>query len=142
METDKSSTPTLQPYTLESNGSMTPHLPIDTPGNVIDVQFLPGTNTVFVSVDCIREPGSVQEWRPSPPSPSTLLEAYQVKQGHGSETEWESVSSALTSNINAAGTLPVSLPEGAGQKKTALNNSLYVLENLRKKQSDDEGSVF
>ncbi|KAL4779291.1 hypothetical protein BJX76DRAFT_341244 [Aspergillus varians] len=132
--------PTLQSFTLQPNGSMTPHQPIKTSGNILDVQVCEDINTVLISVDSIREPGSTQEWRSSPDSPATLLEAFRLKQGStGSTIEWESVSDPMISTINAAGTLPVLLSEKAEQKeKTALNNSLYGLENLRKKLSDDQ----
>ncbi|KAL4808666.1 hypothetical protein BDV18DRAFT_132873 [Aspergillus unguis] len=134
--------PTLQPFTLEPNGSMTAHQPIKASGNVLDVQFHPGTNTVIVSTDCIRSPGSTQEWRSSPASPATLIETFQVKQGSGSETEWEAISDALITGVNAAGTSNVSLSENSEQKeKTALNTSLYSLENLRKKQWDEEANL-
>ncbi|KAL6232990.1 hypothetical protein BDW75DRAFT_8674 [Aspergillus navahoensis] len=131
--------PALLPFTLESNGSMTPHTPIKTSGNILDAQV--HRDTVVVSVDCIRVPGSTQEWRSSPATPNTLLEAFQLKQ---SATEWESVSDQLVSTINATGTTPVILADGAEEKeKTALNGVFYGLENLRKQTSwEGEATVF
>ncbi|KAL4982349.1 hypothetical protein BDW68DRAFT_192230 [Aspergillus falconensis] len=131
--------PTLLPFTLEPNGSMTPHTPINTSGNVLDAQF--HKDTAVVSVDCIRTPGSTQEWRSSLATPNTLLEAFQLKQG---TIEWESVSGQMVSTINATGTLPVILADGAEEKeKTALNGVFYGLENLRKQTSwEGEATVF
>jgi hypothetical protein len=57
--------------------------------------------------------------------------------------EWQSVPSALTDNINAAGTSTVSA--GVDKKaQAASNTSLYGLENLRKKTygDDDAGGVL
>ncbi|RDW61802.1 putative tRNA methyltransferase [Aspergillus mulundensis] len=128
--------PTLLPFTLEPNGSMTPHKPIQTSGNILDVEV--HMNTVLVSVDCIRAPGSTQEWRSA--TSTTLLEAFQLKQG---TTEWESVSDQMLGTINATGTVPVGLTEGAEEKeKEALNGVLYGLENLRKHGWAGEETVF
>ncbi|KAL4977228.1 hypothetical protein BDW66DRAFT_133088 [Aspergillus desertorum] len=133
--------PTLLPFTLEPNGSMTLHTPIKTSGNILDAQV--HRDRVVVSVDCIRAPGSTQEWRSCPTTPNTLLEAFQLKQG---TTEWDSVSDQMISTINATGTLPVVLADVADEKekeKTALNGVFYWLENLRKQTSwEGEATVF
>ncbi|KAL5000791.1 hypothetical protein BDV10DRAFT_28436 [Aspergillus recurvatus] len=131
--------PTLLPYTLEPNGSMTPHTPIKTSSNILDVQV--HKDTIVVSVDGIRTSGSTQEWRSSPATPTTFIEAFQLKP---SKTEWESVSDQMVSTINATGTLPVILADGAEEKeKTALNGVFYGLENLRKQTSwEGEATVF
>ncbi len=107
-------------------------------GNILDVQVSEDTNAVVVSVDCIREPGSTQEWRPSPVSPISLVEAFRMKQGSGSRLDWESISDAVINTINGAGTSPLSLSaDGDRKQKSALNNSLYTLGNLRKKLGED-----
>ncbi|KAL4762910.1 putative tRNA methyltransferase [Aspergillus foveolatus] len=133
--------PALLPFTLEPNGSMTAHTSIKTSGNVLDVQV--HKDIVFVSVDCIRTPGSMQEWRSSPIASNTL-EAFQLKQG---TAEWEAVTDyQLVSTINATGTLPVTLADGVEEKekeKKALNDVFYGLENLRKQTSwEGEATVF
>jgi tRNA (guanine-N(7)-)-methyltransferase subunit TRM82 len=120
---------------------MTAHTSIKTSGNVLDVQV--HKDIVVVSVDCIRAPGSTQEWRSSPIASNTL-EAFQLKQG---TTEWEAVSDyQLVSTINATGTLPVILADGVEEKekeKKALNDVFYGLENLRKQTSwEGEATVF
>lgn len=93
---------------------------------------------MLVSIDCIREAGSTQEWRSSPVLPASLLEAFRLKQGSGSKLEWESISDAVINAINDAGTSSVSLSADGDQKqKTALNDSLYTLANLRKKFGED-----
>ncbi|KAL3454815.1 hypothetical protein BJX65DRAFT_261462 [Aspergillus insuetus] len=134
--------PTLLSFTLSSDGKLTTQKPLTTSGNVLDVQPHPTANTLIISVDNIREPGSTQDWRSAPASSQTLLETFTLKKG-GETLEWESAPSALTDNINAAGTSTVSA--GADKKaQTASNTSLYGLENLRKKTygDDDAGSVF
>ncbi|KAL4912038.1 hypothetical protein BDW62DRAFT_195565 [Aspergillus aurantiobrunneus] len=131
--------PTLQSFILESDASMTPQQSIKTSGNILDVQVRKDNNTVLISVDCVREPGSAQEWRSSPVSPATLLEAFRLKQGTGAHVDWEPLSDPMLSIINAAGSSSVSLSGNAEQKeKTALNDSLYALEKLRKKAFDDD----
>lgn len=130
--------PTLQTFTLETNGSITPQDPVQASGNVLDVQVSEDANTVLISVDCIREPGSTQEWRSSPVPSASLLEAFRLKQGSRNKLEWESVSDAVINTINEAGTSPVSLPaDGDHKQKAALNNSLYTMTNLRKKLGED-----
>ncbi|KAL2863867.1 putative tRNA methyltransferase [Aspergillus lucknowensis] len=133
--------PTLQSFTLGPDGALTPHNTIKTTSNILDVQIRPEINTVLISVDCIREPGSTEDWQSAPASSSTLLEAYCLKQGNGT-LEWEPVTDALINSVNAAGTSNVA--SDAEQKaKTALNNSLYGLENLRKAfREEDAGSVL
>lgn len=119
---------------------MTAHTSIKTSGNVLDVQV--HKDIVVVSVDCIRTPGSMQEWRSSPIASNTL-EAFQLKQG---TTEWEAVTDyQLVSTINATGTLPVILAGGVEEKdkKKALNDVFYGLEHLRKQTSwEGEATVF
>ncbi|KAL4902321.1 hypothetical protein BDW74DRAFT_158362 [Aspergillus multicolor] len=128
--------PTLLPFTLHPNGSMTPHTPIETSGNILDIEV--HASTVLVSVDCIRTPGSTQEWRSA--TSTTLLETFQLKQG---TTEWESVADQMIGTINATGTVSLSLTEGAEEKeKEALNGVLYGLENLRKHGWAGEATVF
>ncbi|KAL2853160.1 hypothetical protein BJX68DRAFT_265383 [Aspergillus pseudodeflectus] len=134
--------PTLLSFTLSSDSKLITQKPLTTTGNVLDVQPHPLDNTLLVSVDSIREPGSTQDWRSAPASSQTLLEAFTLKQG-GQMLEWESAPSAFTDSINAAGTSIVSA--GADKKaQTVLNTSLYGLENLRKKTygDDDVGSVL
>ncbi|KAL2834058.1 hypothetical protein BJY01DRAFT_224607 [Aspergillus pseudoustus] len=133
--------PTLQTFTLSPGGTLTAHKPLTTKGNVLDVKTYPKNNTIFVSTDNIREPGSTQDWR-TPSAPQSLLQAFTLKQG-GEALEWEPALAALTGSVNAAGTSAVLA--GAEKKvQTALNNSIYGLENLRKKTygDDDAGSVL
>ncbi|KAL2823189.1 hypothetical protein BDW59DRAFT_149062 [Aspergillus cavernicola] len=124
-------TPFLQYFTLETNGAITPHQPLKTSGNILDVHVREDINTVLISVDCIREPGSTQEWRSTPVSPATLLEAFQLKQDT-EMPEWETVSDSMISTINASETEVVSATTES-KEKAVLNNSLYGLEHLRKK---------
>ncbi|KAI9372803.1 WD40-repeat-containing domain protein [Aspergillus egyptiacus] len=123
--------PTLQVFTIESNGSLTPHESLKANGNILDLQVREDINTLLLAVDCIREPGSTQEWRSTPSSPATFLEAFQLK-GETESPQWDTVSDTMISTMNASGTIPV--PEAGEKEKQALNNSLYSLENLRKKQ--------
>ncbi|KAL2802669.1 hypothetical protein BJX63DRAFT_437661 [Aspergillus granulosus] len=130
--------PTLQTFTLSPNGTLTTHKPLLASGNILDVQTHPNNNTIFISTDNIREPGSTQDWRSTPATPHSLLQTFTLKQG-GKTLEWESAPDALSSSINATGTSIVSV-----NAQKAQNNALYGLENLRKKMygDDDAGSVL
>ncbi|KAL3481228.1 hypothetical protein BJX99DRAFT_219380 [Aspergillus californicus] len=129
--------PDLQTFTLDSKGTLTPEQPLKTTGNILDIQPREDINTVLISVDNIRQPGSTQEWRSSP-SPAPLLEAFQLKPGT-EISEWTTVSDNMLSTINASNTVAISATT-EGKDKTALNNSLYGLENLRKKAfGEDDG---
>lgn len=90
---------------------------------------------VVISVDSVRQAGSTQEWRTSPTSPQTLLESFCVKTG-SEALEWEPTQ-VLAATVNSQGTADIkTAAEGKGQKE--LNESVYIMGNLRKKTADDE----
>lgn len=90
---------------------------------------------VVISVDSVRQAGSTQEWRTSPTSPQTLLESFCVKTG-SEALEWEPTQ-VLAATVNSQGTADITTAvEGKEQKE--LNESVYIMGNLRKKTADDE----
>lgn len=105
-------------------------------GNVLDVTSNEAKGAIFVSVDCVREVGSMQSWRTSSTSNQTVVESFIARLGQ--ETlEWEPVKDSVTTNINSEGTseIPASVD---GKQQKELNESLYSLGNLRKKAFTDE----
>ncbi|KAL4864126.1 hypothetical protein BDV12DRAFT_176637 [Aspergillus spectabilis] len=125
--------PTLLTYTLSPTGSrtgpLTPLTTLKTTGNILDIQPIPETHTVLISLDTIREPGSTQEWRAT--ATNTFLEAFRLT-GQGM---WESTADEVVSGINALGTVPVYV---SGEERKAANGSVYGLENLRKRVGEGE----
>lgn len=105
-------------------------------GNVLDLTPVEKDNTILVSVDSIRQPDSTQEWRTSPSSPSTLIEAFHIKSGTDS-LEWEPTAASVTDKINSTGTEEVPATTEEKQRKE-LNDSLYGLGHLRKRKGEDE----
>ncbi|KAL5338981.1 hypothetical protein BJX70DRAFT_180942 [Aspergillus crustosus] len=122
--------PTLLTYTLSPTGTLTPFAPIKTTGNILDIQTVPESQTILISVDTVRAPGSTQEWRSTPTK--IFLEAFRLT----AEGEWESAADEVVNSINSAGTVPVSV--AAEKERKAANSSVYGLENLRKKLFGDE----
>lgn len=91
---------------------------------------------ILVSVDSVREPESTQAWRTNPSSAQTLVEAFRVKSATDG-LEWEPVTEGMASSVNSEGTsdIPATIPE---KQKQEMNESLYNLENIRKRNFDDE----
>ncbi|PYH96399.1 tRNA methyltransferase [Aspergillus ellipticus CBS 707.79] len=125
----------LQCFTLEADGTLNSQPHIQLSGNVLGLTSIEKDNTVLVSVDSIREPDSTQEWRVSPPSPSTVIEAFRVKSG--TSLEWEPAATSVTETINSTGTSEVPATTADKQRKE-LNDSLYNLGHLRKRKGEDE----
>jgi tRNA (guanine-N(7)-)-methyltransferase subunit TRM82 len=109
---------------------------IQAAGNVLDLTVPAESSSIVVSVDAVREPGSTQEWRTTAPSPSTLVEAFRLKPA-SEGLDWEPTSDAITAQINSEGTSEISADLEEKQKKE-LNDSLYSLGNLRKKNFEDD----
>jgi tRNA (guanine-N(7)-)-methyltransferase subunit TRM82 len=110
--------------------------PIELSGNVLDVASIEKDNMIVVSVDCIRQKGSTQEWRENPTSPSNLIESFRVKPGTES-LEWEPVTETLAANINSSGSSDIPADTDTKRRKL-LNGALYSLGNLRKKPGQDD----
>jgi tRNA (guanine-N(7)-)-methyltransferase subunit TRM82 len=123
-------------FTLESDGSLKAQNSIQASGNVLDLTVPAGNSSIVVSVDAVREPGSAQEWRTTPSSPSTLLEAFRLKPS-SEGLDWEPTSEAITAQINSEGISEISTDLEEKQKKE-LNDSLYSLGNLRKKNFGED----
>lgn len=86
-------------------------------------------------MDCVREPGSTQQWKASPASPQTLLESFRVKAGP--ETlEWSPVHD-MAAVVNSEGTSDITVP-AEGKQRKELDESLYSMGNLRKKTYEEE----
>lgn len=124
---------------MELTGTLKAQNPIHLSGNALDVTSVETDGEIVVSVDCVREVGSTQEWRTNPASSQTLLESFRVKVGP-EVLEWEPVHEP-TAFINSGGTSDITVPsEGKQQGKLQkeLNESLYTAGNLRKKTYEDE----
>lgn len=93
-------------------------------------------STVLVSVDCVREAGSTQTWKPNPTSTQTLIEAFRVKSGTDS-LQWVPATEEMTAAVNYEGTsdIPADIQE---KQQKEMNESLYGLENLRKKITGED----
>ncbi|EAW23262.1 putative tRNA methyltransferase [Aspergillus fischeri NRRL 181] len=123
-------------FTLESDGSLKAQNSIQASGNVLDLTVPDEKSSIVVSVDAVREAGSTQEWR-TPSSPSTLVEAFRLKPASEGLLDWEPTSAAITAQINSEGTSEISADLNEKQKKE-LNDSLYSLGNLRKKNFGED----
>ncbi|PYI03656.1 hypothetical protein BO78DRAFT_374777 [Aspergillus sclerotiicarbonarius CBS 121057] len=126
----------LQCFTLEADGTLKAQNPIQLSGNVLAVTPIEKDNTILVSVDPIRQPDTTQEWRASPSSPSTLIEAFHIKSSTDT-LEWEPAAASVTEKINSTGTDEVLATTEEKQRKE-LNDSLYGLGHLRKRKGEDE----
>lgn len=118
---------------LEPAGTLKAHNPIQLSGNVLDLTR--NNETIVVSVDGVRKAGSTQEWRESPTSPQTLVEAFRVKAGSES-LDWEPIHE-LTRAINTQGTSDITT-EAEGKQRKELNESTYSMANLRKRQGEED----
>ncbi|KAF7128211.1 hypothetical protein CNMCM5793_002753 [Aspergillus hiratsukae] len=118
-------------FTLESDGSLKAQNPIQASGNVLDLTVPAEGSSIVVSIDAVRKANSTQEWRTTPPSPSTLIEAFRLKPA-SEGLNWEPTSEAITAQMNSEGTseIPADLED---KQKKEFNDSLYSLGNLRKK---------
>ncbi|GKZ19099.1 tRNA (guanine-N(7)-)-methyltransferase non-catalytic subunit trm82 [Aspergillus brasiliensis] len=126
----------LQCFTLEADGTLNAQASIQLSGNVLDLTTVEKDSTILVSVDTVRQPDSTQEWRASPSSPSTLVEAFRIKTG-ADRFEWEPTAVSVTDKINSTGTeeIPATVEE---KQRKELNDSLYGLGHLRKRKGEDE----
>lgn len=118
---------------LEPTGTLKAHNPIQLSGNVLDLTR--SNEAIVVSVDGVRKAGSTQEWRESPASPQTLLEAFRVK-ADSEFLEWEPVHE-LTGAINTQGTSDITAA-AEGKQRKELNESTYGMANLRKRKGEDD----
>lgn len=125
----------LQCFVLETTGTLKAQAPIHLSGNALDVTSVEATGDIVVSVDCVRETGSTQQWKTTPVSPQTLLESFRVKAGP--ETlEWSPVHE-VTTTVNSEGTSDITVP-AEGKQRKELDESLYSMGNLRKKTFEEE----
>lgn len=121
-------------YVLEPAGTLKAQNPIQLSGNVLDLTT--ANEAIFVSVDGVRKTGSTQEWRETPASPQTLLEAFRVKTGSES-LEWEPIQE-LAEAINSQGTSDIIAAAAEGKHRKELDESTYSMANLRKRKGEDD----
>lgn len=122
-------------YVLEETGTLKAQDPIQLSGNALDVTGIVAKDAIVVSVDGVRKAESTQEWRETPASPQTLLEAFRVNTGSVA-LEWEPVDE-LTGAINSQGTSDITAASEGKQRKE-LNESTYSMGNLRKRTNEDD----
>ena len=118
---------------LEPTGTLKSQSPIELSGNVLDVTSIGTKGMIVVSVDSVRQAGSTQEWRTSPTSPQTLLESFRVKAG-SELLGWEPTQE-LAAKVNFDGTADITAA-AEGKEKKELNESVYIMGNLRKKTDE------
>lgn len=83
-------------------------------------------------MDTVREAGSTDSWKSSS---GALLESFQLQLSDNGVKASPVEDSAVT-NVNLAGTTEIPADINEKQKKE-LNDSLYNLENMKKKTFDD-----
>ncbi|KAJ5106289.1 hypothetical protein N7456_002964 [Penicillium angulare] len=122
--------PQLLCYTIEEN-TLRAQTTVQLSGNVLDIV---GTksNSFIASVDTVRQAGSTDSWNSSS---GALLESLQINIGPDG-IQCTPSESPVVSNINLAGTSDI--PTGLNEKQQQdVNNSLYNLENMKKKSYDE-----
>ncbi|KAJ5712876.1 tRNA (guanine-N(7)-)-methyltransferase non-catalytic subunit trm82 [Penicillium malachiteum] len=114
-------------YKLEEQGLQVQDT-IQLSGNVLDLVGASSSGSVFVSVDTVREAGSIDSWKSSSGAP---LESFQITLG-ADGIKLSATEDPVAANINVVGTsdLPADLNE---KQKKEINTSLYNLDNLRKR---------
>lgn len=125
----------LQCFVLEAAGTLNAQVPIQLSGNALDLASMEATGDLVVSVDCVREPESTQQWKTTPASPQTLLESFHAKAGPAT-LEWNPVHE-MTTTVNSEGTSDLTAP-AEGKQRQELDESLYSMGNLRKKTYEEE----
>ncbi|PLB45080.1 tRNA methyltransferase [Aspergillus steynii IBT 23096] len=123
----------LRCFVQESDGTLKTQQSVRASGNILDVTSN-GKETILVSVDNVREAGSTQEWRAS--SSETLVEAYHAKP-EADSLVWEPATGSTTTQINSNGTSELEIITDA-KKRKEMNDSLYGLGNLRKKNMGED----
>ncbi|QQK39578.1 WD40/YVTN repeat-like-containing domain [Penicillium digitatum] len=116
-------------YTLKSDNSITHQDTLQLSGNVLALIGLDSRGSILVAVDTLRESDSISAWRSSSQPP---LEAFRFSSG-----KWAPVEDSMVANINSEGTSSLSTTIEEKQQKE-LNDSMYNLGNLRKRDDYDE----
>lgn len=88
--------------------------------------------SIVASVDSVREAGSTDSWKPSS---GALLESFQLQLSDNG-VKASLIENPVVTNVNLAGTTDIPADINEKQKKE-LNDSLYNLENMKKKTFDD-----
>lgn len=133
------SVPSLFCFNFGVDGVLTQCQPIQVSGNVLSVTCL-RDSLVIVSVDSFHEPGSTTALRSTQASPQTLLQAFKLTSGPEGLSSDPALGSAIGS-INGHGTFEVVTSDedesSKGKKAKALSDSLYGVENLRKRRQEE-----
>ncbi|KAK2765337.1 tRNA (guanine-N(7)-)-methyltransferase non-catalytic subunit trm82 [Arachnomyces sp. PD_36] len=132
--------PSLFCFSFGLDGVLTPCPPIQLSGNVLDVTCL-RDSTIIVSIDNLHEPSSTKTTRTKPESPQTLLQAFKLTMGKEA-LDSVPVLGPTTTSISSQGTGDFfSLSEdekSKADKRKALGDLLYGIENLRKRRGGEE----
>ena len=136
VDTSDNRSPYVLYYTLEPDATLKLQGSIQLSGNILDLTSDEANSTIFVSVDCVREPGSTQTWRSGTSAPQILIESFCANWKQG-RLQWEPIENSLVTNVNAQQTLkfPATID---GKRQKEINESLYNLEHLRKRAYADD----
>ncbi|CAG8019111.1 unnamed protein product [Penicillium olsonii] len=116
-------------YSLENGNSLALKQTLELCGNVLDLTAIDSKGSIVVSVDTLRQPNSTTAWKSMSQPP---LETFRVSAG-----KWAPIEDSMVLQINEEGTSGV--PEGLEQKKqTELNDAVYGLAKLRKRDGSDD----
>ncbi|KAL2423624.1 tRNA (guanine-N(7)-)-methyltransferase non-catalytic subunit TRM82 [Exophiala dermatitidis] len=144
--------PLLLSYSLTAAGQLVHHQTLTLGGNVLDVGIGPALWDIVVSIDTVHKPGSMKIVRPEETPATEFFETFElfsnltvdeaglVQSENRDEPElrWERTSLAMLLNEAASSckTQEVSLeaPPKTHSVYSPLGESLYGLENLRKKR--------
>ncbi|KAJ6005304.1 hypothetical protein N7451_003248 [Penicillium sp. IBT 35674x] len=118
-------------YTIENN-ALRAQDSIQLSGNVLGLIGIDSRGTVVVSVDTVRDAGSIDNWKSSS---GALLESFQINRGPDGLKCVRS-EDTMVANINSIGTSD--LPAGLNEKQQKeFNDSLYNLGNMKKKHYEE-----
>ncbi|EXJ81587.1 hypothetical protein A1O1_07651 [Capronia coronata CBS 617.96] len=145
--------PILLSYVLSEQGQLRHHHTLTLAGNVLDVGIGPALWDIVVSIDTVHKPGSVRVIRPEETPATEAFETFELFSNisndqngsseienlvDGPELRWEKTSLAMLLNDSALHCeipdAPVEQPSKAENTYSVLGETLYGLENVRKKR--------
>ncbi|EXJ82435.1 hypothetical protein A1O3_06248 [Capronia epimyces CBS 606.96] len=144
--------PLLLSYGLTEEGRLRHHQSLTLGGNVLDVGIGPALWDIVVSIDTVHKPGSMRVIRPAETAETEVFETFELFSDHpshengvsefekvdGVDLRWEKTSLAILLNEAALhgemADVPTEGPSKAQTTYSALGESIYGLENLRKKR--------
>jgi hypothetical protein len=114
--------------------------PLKLSGNVLDVAYAGNGDLLLISVDGVHDSGSTQTWRSNITGKQVFVEGFVMRVLDGKLT-FEPSAAQIIDNINTQGTDDIlkSTDEGSRTKeRKVLNEALYNIENLRKRNQVEE----